>query len=322
MGECSAGAVARPNASVFSLRDAMSQTPQLHVLGALALELTGAAPVARDALAQPEVGALAALVARDLAKFAPEAAQLELVTVGAHSDPVELLRPGWPLHRELDQLAARAPRAGVARDEGRVIAFGAHDERLPGALAPSPDYAGGPLRLMPFVLGGPADVVSIVGDAFERDLIELGMAGADTALAAQEAFGLQVEHARYLPVHDLAAMTAMQYEHAGLAALWPLLETALLQPEGEAWLDQLPEPLIHYTEGEARIALFSPNAWQQRYAAEVQGEADDATRDRLQRRHQLFEARQRQIAAVLGAHGVPVNFVHCERDADCRNALS
>ena len=130
----------------------MSQTPQLHVLGALALELTGAAPVARDALAQPEVGALAALVARDLAKFAPEAAQLELVTVGAHYDPVELLRPGWPLHRELDQLAARAPRAGVARDEGRVIAFGAHDERLPGALAPSPDYAGGPLRLLPFVL--------------------------------------------------------------------------------------------------------------------------------------------------------------------------
>ena len=300
----------------------MSQTPapELHVLGALALELTGAAPVVRDALSQAEVGALAALVARDLAGFAPEAAQLELVTVGAHYDPVELLRPGWPLHRELDQLAARAPRSG-ARGEGRVIAFGAHEEKLPGALAPSPDYAGGPLRLMPFVLGGPHDVVSAVGDAFERDLIERGMAGADTALAAQEAFGLQVEHARYLTVHDLAAMTAMQYEHAGLAALWPLLETALLEPDGEAWLDQPPEPLVHYVEGEARIALFSPNAWQQRYAADEHdpadpASADDATRERLQRRHQLFEARQRQIAAVLGAHGLAVTFVHCGRDSD------
>ena len=38
-----------------------------------------------------------------------EASALQLVTVGAHYDVVELLRPGWPLHRELDQLAARAP---------------------------------------------------------------------------------------------------------------------------------------------------------------------------------------------------------------------
>jgi len=292
----------------------------LHVLGALALELHGAAPVGRDTLAQTEIGALANLVARDLAGFAPAAAGLELVTVGAHYDPVELLRPGWPLHRELDQLAARAPRGGTGAGHGRIIAFGAHDGRLPGALAPSPDYLGGPLRLVPFVLGGDAGVVARVGDAFERELIERGMAGADTALAAQDAFGLRVEHARYLTVHDLAAMTAMQYEHAGLAPLWPLLETALLQPDGEAWLDQSPEPLLHYVDGEARIALFSPAAWHARYAAEVDADTD-ANRERLQRQHQHFEARQRQIAAVLGAHGVPVTFVHCERDIDYRVAL-
>ena len=80
------------------------------MLGALALELSGDAPVRARALAQAEVGALAALIARDLARFAPEAAALELVTVGAHYDPVEVLRPGWPLHRELDELAARAPK--------------------------------------------------------------------------------------------------------------------------------------------------------------------------------------------------------------------
>ncbi|GAB2628088.1 hypothetical protein [Novilysobacter erysipheiresistens] len=295
--------------------------PDLHVLGALALELHGDAPIGREALAQAEVGDLAGLVARDLAGFCAEAAMLELVTVGALYDPVELLRPGWPLHRELDQLAARAPRDAMGGPDGRIIAFGAHDGRLPGALTPSPDYAGGPLRLLPFVLTGSAEVVSRVGDAFERELIERGMAGADTALAAQDAFGLRVEHARYLTVHDLAAMTALQYEHAGLAALWPLLETALLQPDGEAWLDRPPEPLLHYVDGEARIALFSPAAWHARYAAEIDCDSAE-TRDRLQRQHQHFEARQRQIAAVLGAHGVPVNFVHCERDVDYRNALS
>jgi len=289
--------------------------PLLHVLGLLALELRGDAPVARASLAQAEAGELAALMARDLAGFAPEAAQLQLVTVGAHYDPVELLRPGWALHRELDQLAARAP--GDA--SGRIIAFGAppkgtsfgaHDGQLPGALAPSPDYFGGPLRLVPFVLGGEAGVVAGVGDRFERELIERGMAGAATALAAQEAFGVEIEHARYLTAHDLAAMTALQYEHAGLAPLWPLLETALLEPDGEAWLDAPPEPLVHYADGEARIALFEPRAWKQRYAPDADC-SDTEVRERLSFLHGQFEARQRQIAAVLGAHGVAVNFVHC-----------
>src|SRR5690606_13507925 len=127
---------------------------------------------------------------RDLAKLQPAAAALELVLAGAHYDPVELLRPGWPLHHELDQLAARAPRGGGPGNCGRVIAFGSHEGKLPGVLAPSSDFAGGPLRLLPFVLLGDAAVLDTVGEAFERDLVETGMAGADTALLAQELFGV------------------------------------------------------------------------------------------------------------------------------------
>ena len=275
----------------------------LQVLGALALELKPGSQPVRDTLAQADAGALSQLVARDLATFAPDAATLELVMVGAHYDAVELLRPGWPLHRELDQLAARAP----GTSEARVIAFGAHDGQLPGALAPSPDFAGGPLRLLPFVLCGDAGVVARVGDAFERDLMERGMAGAETALAAQALFGLQVEHARYLTVHDLAALMAMQYEHAGLAPLWPVIEAALLAPGHEEWLDALPEPLVHYAGGEARIALFTPHAWRARHAAPT-----DVECDKLERQFETFQARQRQFAAVLQAHGVAVNFVHCD----------
>jgi hypothetical protein len=274
---------------------------RVHVLAALALEVAPADAAPRAALAQADAGALAALVARDLAGFIADAAQLELVTVGAHYDAVELLRPGWPLYRELEQLAARAPHAG---DGGRIVAFGAHGQQLPGTLAPAAEHAGGPLRLIPLLLGGAADVVGVVGDAFERDLIERGMAGAATALAAQESFGLRVEHARYLTLHDLMAMVSMQYEHAGIAALWPILETALLAPAAEQWLDAPPEPLLHYTDGEARIALLSPAAWRARYASDT----DETT---LERRFEHFQARQRQFAAVLGAHGVPVTFAHC-----------
>jgi len=279
-----------------------------HVAGALALELAPASGAVRDALAQAEAGALAALIARDLAAFAPEAATLDLVTVGAHYDAVELLRPGWPLHAELDHLAARAP----GREAGaRVIAFGAHAGQLPGTLAPAAEHAGGPLRLVPFLLSGDAATVARVGEACERALLERGMAGAATALAAQDAFGLRVEHARYLTLHDLAAMMALQYEHAGVAPLWPLLEAALLGPAGEAWLDAPPEPLLHYADGEVRIALFSPAAWRARDPAAA-NEGDGAA---LERRFAAFQARQRQYAALLGAHAVPVTFVHVERDA-------
>lgn len=326
------------------MRDSILPDSTLHVLGALALELAPGSAQGRDALPQREAGALAALIARDLAGFAPEAAALELVTVGAHYDAVELLRPGWPLHRELDQLPARAPQisspsparggglgrgqapaadrphpdlpaqAGGGEKSGRIIAFGAHHRQLPGTLAPAPEYARGPLRLLPFLLRAPvpgddAGVVATVGDAFERELLQRGMAGAETALAAQEFFTLKIEHARYLTLHDLAAMMALQYEHAGLAPLWPLIEAALLSPESEEWVDAAPEPLLHYAGREARIALFSPTAWCARYAA---GSQDDG--GRLERRFEQFQARQRQFSAVLGAHGIPVTFVHCDGD--------
>src|SRR3546814_20392207 len=88
-----------------------------------------------------------------------------------------------------------------------------------------------------------SDVCS--SDLCERDLMERGMDGADTALLAQEAIGLQVEHARYLTLHDLCAMMAMPYDHAGLAPLWPVLETALLSPDPAARIDAPPEPPLY-----------------------------------------------------------------------------
>lgn len=288
-------------------------SPATRVLGALALELSPGSPTGRHALPQRDAGALAALMARDLASHHADAATLQLATVAAHYDPVELLRPGWPLHEALRQLAARAPAEARDRDGGRIVAFGTHADQLPGVLAPSPDFHGGPLRLVPFALeGAPAgdgELVARVADAFEAELMERGMAAADTALAMQEAFGLRIEHARYLTLHDLCAMTALQYEHAGLALLWPVLETALLAPDREIWLDAPPEPLLHYAGRKARIALFSPHRWRQRYAADR-----DADEPHLARAYAQFEARQRQFAGVLQAHGVEVTFAHCGAD--------
>lgn len=279
------------------------------VAGVLALELAPGHAPAQAALGQADAARLAEQVGRDLGALVPDARALDLCLAAAHFDPAEALRPGWPLHRRLAELHARAPGGS---DAPRLIAFGADaDGQVPLPLVADPTLQGGSLRVVPYLLRGAPEAARAVGDAFESKLLDAGMAQAGTALLAQEAFGARIEHARYLTVHDLAAMVSLQYGHLGLAPLWPLIETALLSPAGDAVLDAPPEPLLRYADGEARIALLSPAAWRARYA----GDVDDD--ERLQRMHAQFEMRQKQFAAVLGAHGVPVQFVHCDNaDAD------
>ena len=288
------------------------QKPSLSCLGAFAIELSPGAGVERSLLSPEAAGALAAMVARDLAKLVPEAAALDLGLVAALFDPVELLRPGYPLHAELERLVARAPGAAG----GRVIGFGAGPEGLPGALKPAPEHALGPLRLLPLLVRGDAANVAFVGDRMEQVLLDTGMAGADTALLAQAGFGTRVEHARLLTLNDLAAMMALQYEHAGLAPLWPLVETALLAPAQDRWLDAPPEPLARYARGGVRMALLDVEAWSEGGFAPA-----DADADRLARAFDRFQIRQRQLAAVLEAHGIPVTFDHCPAGRDPRDVL-
>ncbi len=293
----------------------MPAAADLHLTGVIALELVPGAAIDHAALDPAAAGALAARLGHDLALLVPGIDALDLTFAAAHFDPAEALRPGWPLHRRLEELRARAP----GRDTGaRVIALGADAEcDIPQPLQADPALAGGPLRVLPFLLSGKDTAgVARVGDALEELLVDRGMARAETALLAQEAFGTQVEHMRYLTVHDLLAMTALQYGHMGLEPLWPLLESALLAPDDTAWLDVPPEPLVRVAEGEAHIALFTPEAWRERHAA---GESDI---DRIDRAMRHFEARQRQFAAVLEAHGVPVTFDCCTRVADARAALA
>lgn len=280
--------------------------------GVLAMELMHDGPPPRAALAQDAAGVLAGLLGRDLAALCPQVQALDLVLGGAHFDPAEALRSGWPLHTRLLELRARAPRG-----EGqRIIAFGADaGGAIPQPLRADGELAGGALRVLPFVLAGDAAILAEVADVLEQWLVDRGMAQPDTALALQDGLQARIEHLRVLTAHDLAAMMALQYEHAGLAPLWPLIETALFNPAREAWLDAPPEPLLRYAEGQAHIALFLPVSWQAHYAI------DDPDPQRLARRYEQFHMRQRQFAAVLEAHGIAVIYDCCAGREDARGVL-
>ncbi len=288
--------------------------PRMIVRGALALELVPGSQPGRAALRQAEAGALAGLVGRDLAALAIDAAALDLVFAGAHYDPAEMLRPGWPLHRRLEELHARAPQS--TGPQARIIAFGADEHgAVPQPLRAELELHGGPLRVVPFLLVGTAEQATAVAAEFEHVLLERGMAQADTALTAQDAFAAKVEHAHYLTAYDLAAMMALQYRHVGLGSLWPLVETALLAPNEDAWLDAPPEPLLRYIDGAVRIADFDRSGWQRHYAAD---ELDPA---RIDRGFAHFQARQRQLSAILKVHGLDVHTVPCPAGRDPRAML-
>jgi hypothetical protein len=281
--------------------DSDPRLPAGMVAGVLAIELAHGGLPARDALSQAEAARVAACVGRDLATLVPDVRQLDLCLAAAHFDPAEALRPGWPLHRRLVELLARAPRGDGAP---RLVAFGADAAgHVPQPLAADAALRGGSLRVLPFLLQGDPGVAGRVDEAFEAQLLDTGMAAADTALLLQDAFGAPVEHARAMTLHDLAAMMSLQYEHLGLAALWPLIETALLAPQREAVLDAGPEPAARYVDGGVRMALYSPAAWRTRYRPDTDDEA------RLRQQFTRFEMRQRQLAAVLGAHGLDVTWV-------------
>lgn len=269
--------------------------------GVIALELRNGTPPDRAALAVDAAGQIAERLGRDLAAQVPAVTGCELALLGAHFDPAEALRPGWPLHRRALELLQRAP--GKAQG-ARIVGFGA-DARgeVPLPLQADPELTGGGLRVLPFVLRG--DQVSTVTAALEERLLDHGMLSADTALAVQEALAAQIEHGRLLSLHDLLAMTALQYRNVGLDGLWSLLEAALLAPDSEYLLDAPPEPLARYVQGQVQIALLDPVAWRHR------NQPDASDPQQLERGFKLFQMRQRQYAAVLQAHAVPVEFVHC-----------
>ncbi len=293
------------------MRDSPS-TETVTTLGAIAIELAPGSRIGRGALPQQEAGDWAAAVAMDLARVVAGTAELDLAVVAALYDPAELLRPHFPLHAELDQLAARAP----GNTGGRVIAFGAAANGLPPRFVPDATLAEGPLRVVPLLLRGSPAAINAVGAEMEAKLLDTGMANAGTALATQAAFGLRVEHMRYLTLHDLMAMMAMQYEHAGLGALWPMVEAALFGDDDEILLDAPPEPLVRYAGGRVHIALMDADAWALGGFAPTGIDAE-----RMEWLFERFEARQRQIAAVLGSHGIEVTYDHCPVGRDARAIL-
>jgi len=259
----------------------------------LALELSPGEKPGRLTLSRDDAAELAALAAADLHALVPDVAQGRLAMAGALFDAVELLRPGFPVWATLDELARRVPRGHL----DNVVAFGTHEGHMPAQpLEPDPTYADGPMRLLPLSLLAPEELAEELAGRLEVELVGRGEAGARTADWLMRTLGVRLEHARYLSRNDLLAMTCVQYEHVNLAALWELLECALLTPYREESTLSARGLALSYADGKVRVQ--SPADW----VAAQPGEP-------AQRAHDLagivFELRQ--YAALLQAHGLELD---------------
>jgi hypothetical protein len=258
----------------------------------LALEPVAGQPAAPTTLTRDEAAELARHVATDLLGLVPQVAGARLALAGALFDQVELLRSGFPVWATLEDLARRVPRGTLEH----VVAFGSHDGTMPApALQPSPLYAAGPMRLLPLSLLAGPDAADELSTQLEIQLVGRGEAGVATADWLMRTLGVRLEHVRYLSRNDLLALTCVQYEHANLAPLWTLLETALLTPDRPESTMSARGLALRYADG--TVWVQSPAQW-------LAAQDGDAARRAHDFAGIVFELRQ--YAALLEAHQLPL----------------
>jgi hypothetical protein len=265
----------------------------LSLSAVLALEPVSGEPPPRTCLSRDEAAELAALVAADLHALVPQVREARLALAGALFDQVELLRPGFPVWTTLEELARRVPRGQL----DNVVAFGTHEGHMPAQpLEPSPTFADGPMRLLPLSLLVPEALAATLSEQWEVQLLGRGEAGALTADWLMRTLGIRLEHVRYLSRNDLLALTCVQYEHVNLAALWTVLETALLTPQHEETALTARGLSMHYAGG--KVLAQSPAQWLAAQHGDIGQRAHDFA-------GVIFELRQ--YAALLDAHQVPLH---------------
>jgi hypothetical protein len=282
---------------VFPLRNgSIVEAQNLLALPALlALEPVAGQPAAPTTLTRDEAAELARHVATDLLGLVPQVASARLALAGALFDQVELLRPGFPVWATLDDLARRLPRGTLEH----VVAFGSHEGTMPApVLQPSSAFAGGPMRLLPISLLASPEAADELSTELEIQLVGRGEAGVATADWLMRTLGIRLEHVRYLSRNDLLALTCVQYEHANLAPLWTLLETALLTPDRPEATMSARGLALRYADG--TVWVQSPAQW-------LAAQDGDAARRAHDFAGIVFELRQ--YAALLEAHQLPLRLL-------------
>jgi hypothetical protein len=245
---------------------------------------------------------LLAHVASDLNALLPDISACSLITAGALYDQTQVLRPGYPVFKALESVAAKRD---VSTFKPRLVSVGARQGKLPDeALQPLEDIPLGLLQLLPLVVQGPAGLISELGRAMEYRFLEEGQLSPHSALWMESAFGISINHARLMTLTDLNAMLQLQLDHFGFLPLWELLDAALNGEGAEISVRGRAGQTFEWRDDHVHTCFETFDYW----ANEGAGRGFPAARQSLAAGYAEWTRETRQYLTTLEAHGLKIRF--------------
>jgi hypothetical protein len=255
-----------------------------------------------DLLGGPDAEQLLAHLAADLKSLLPSISRCSLIAPGALFDQTQILRPAYPVFSALES-ASRAERAAGFR--AGLISIAAENGAMPVEdLQPLEDIPLGLLQVLPCVLHGPADQVSELGQAMEYRFLEEGQLSAHSAKWLEAAFGIAINHARFMTLTDLNAMLRLQLDHFGFLPMWELLDAALNDQADSLVVQTASGKVFEWRDHAVHTDFESFDYW----ANEGAGRDREGARQMLANGYGDWTREVRQYLTTLKAHGVSLEF--------------
>lgn len=295
-----------PRNQAQNSRSGMQDTSSYSLLVAIETDATryhGASASRPKLLAKADADQLLAHLSADLAVLLPGINRCSLVATGALFDQTQVLRPAYPVFTALENTLRQS--GGNQTPGSRLLSIGASAEQMPlPELQPEADIPLGILQVLPLVLSGPKAEVTALGQEMELCFLERGQLSAHSAQWLESAFGIRINHARFMTLTDLRAMFRLQLEHFGFLPLWQLIDAALEQSRAAISAQAEPGPLFTWHDGAVHIEYQSFDYWAQQGA----GKALEPYRGKLAGAYADWTRQLRQYLTTLRAHGIEVVF--------------
>jgi len=245
---------------------------------------------------------LLAHLAADLKSLLPSISQCSLIAAGALFDQTQILKPGYPVFTALESVSTAS---SATEFRPRMVSLAEDNGRMPlPDLQPLEDIPLGLLQLLPVVVHGPADIVEEIGQAMEYRFLEEGQLSAHSAIWLESAFGVSINHTRFMTFTDLYAMMRLQLDHFGFLPMWELLDAALNARAETLRVQSANGPVFEWREQAVHSRFETFDHW----ANKGGGHERESARQRLAEGYSNWTREIRQYMTTLSAHGVKLDF--------------
>jgi hypothetical protein len=274
--------------------------------------MSGEADGAEMILGQGDADQMLAHLAADLATLLGGIGKCHLAAAGALLDQCQLLRPGLPAFAALSGQIRHCQDQAITPG---LTATGATNGLMSAeALQPDESLPPSILKLLPMVAAGPDGLVDELAEEMEHRFLAEGQVSAHTASWLEAAFGIAINHARFMTLTDLNAMFRMQMEHFGYLPLWELIDAAI---EGRRELLALTtdhSTRYEWIDGHVQVSFQTFDYWASRG-----GGRDVSDVNELPGGYVAWSRELRRYTSTLAAHAVPLKF---ELPDGCKGEVS